>query len=359
MKSILYLFVRLHFRIFRRKPIPAFSRQINSILLGLNAGIGDALMATPLVQALKTAYPYATIDLIVNRATASVFESSPAATRLWFLNDSGLRHFFKLIVQLRRSRYDLYIGSIPSNTVRQILIPYFAKIACMIKHRSPHSGSRNYDFLFDFIMEISYEKHRVDCNLELLTFLKINPKPTGPLISLSETAKRRAEAMLTARGVDPSGVVAIGFHPGCSPKALLKRWAPENYAKLMDNLAGKYSAQIIIVGGSDELKDVDEIEALLKHKPMNFCGKCSLQETAAIISHCKFFISNDSGIMHLATAVGVPTFAIFGPKDDRHVGPYGPKNTIIRNGSDVNSVTVGQVMEVLVTSNYGLKRLES
>lgn len=352
---LLRIVINLYDRAFKKNVIIA-SSQI--FLLQISSGVGDALMATPVLRRLKEKFPDAVIDVLCSRATEGVLEGHPAIRRM-LLIETGWGAW-QLIRKLRASRYETYIGLIPSNTISQILIPYFANIPSRIKHRTPHQGYRNYDFLFQQIVEIPEGQHRIECNLELLKCLGIDftNDPVAPEILISEDEQNSSERILTQAGFKKD-VSMIGFHPGCNPAAAIKRWAPEKYAQLGDRLQKEIGAQIVIVGGKDELDDVRKIQSLMATKPIVVAGACNLKETAAAIRRCHFFISNDSGIMHLATAVGIPTFAIFGPKDERHIGPYGSIHTVIRNGRDVNAVSVEQVIRVLKESPYGFSRFYS
>lgn len=309
-----------------------------------------------MVRALKQAKPDTKVDLLVSLPTKAIFQNNSLVDRMFLLELRFLK-FIKLIRQLRKQRYDLYIGTIPSNTLSQVLVPYLTNILFRIKHRTPHTGSRDFDFLFNIIEPIPEGRHRMWCNMDLLKQVGVSHNKAQEVtqLFLSEEDLRNADEMLAEKGY-VTKKLTIGFHPGCNPQAVYKRWAPENYAQLICYLQTQWNAQIIIVGGQDEQEDVRHIESLLSDKPMNFVGKANLHETAALITHCNFFISNDSGIMHLASTVDIPVFAIFGPKDERHIGPYGKKHTVIREGTDVNNVTVEKVVKIILESEYGLKQ---
>ncbi|KAB2881482.1 glycosyltransferase family 9 protein [bacterium] len=313
-------------------------------------------MAEPLVRALKQAKPDTKVDLLVSRPTKSIFQNYSLVDRVFLLELRFLK-FIKLIRQLRKQRYDLYIGTIPSNTLSQVLVPFLSGIPFRIKHRTPHTGSRDFDFLFNIIEPIPEGRHRLLCNLDLLKHVGVshNKAEEATQLLLSEKDLRNADEMLAEKGFI-ANKLTIGFHPGCNPQAAFKRWPSENYAKLMLYFQEHWNAQILIVGGKDEEEDVLRVESLLVQKTVNFVGRANIHETAALIKHCRFFVSNDSGIMHLATAVDIPVFAIFGPKDERHIGPYGNKHTVIREGTDVNNVTVEKVVNTILQSAYGLKQ---
>lgn len=354
---VLYIIAKIYMRLVKQK-VEERDKFIK-ILINISSGIGDALMAEPLVRALKEEKPQIKIDILAGRSTNAMYENNKCVNRV-FLLELGLLKIFTLIRMLRKQHYDAFIGTIPSNTLSQIFIPYLSNIPFRIKHRTPHSGSRDFDFLFHRIESIPEGRHRIECNLDLSKHLNINQLSfeKSPRFPVSEDTLEITKKKLFEKRYNENKLT-IGFHPGCNPQASFKRWAPENYARLMHYLQEQWKAEIVIVGGKDEEDDVRHIEALLPMKPLNFVGQADLFETAAFIRHCKFFISNDSGIMHLATAVDVPVFAIFGPKDERHIGPYGAKHTVIRQGTDVNNVTVEQVIDTLLQSEFGLKHFNN
>ncbi len=356
-KKIIHFFTfHLFTHLFRLRGRHCSSIEIgHNILIGVSSGIGDALMAEPLVRALKMAKPDMKVGMLASEPTAALFQNNSWVDHIFILKLSFYR-IISLILQIHKRRYSLYIGAIPSNTLSQVFIPIIAGIPFRLKHRSPHAGSQNYDFLFHRIEPIPEGRHRMVCNLDLLKYVGITniQAEIKPQIHVSDESIQHAKQMLQKKGFDDKKLT-IGFHPGCNPKAAFKRWAPENYAQLMKYLFDEWHAQILLVGGKDEKEDVRKIELLLTRTAFNFVGQADLFETAALIKHCRFFVSNDSGIMHLATAVDVPVFAIFGPKDERHIGPYGFKHTVIRNGKEVNNVTVEKVINTLLQSEHGLK----
>ena len=323
------------------------------LIVNISSGIGDALMAEPLIRTLRAAWPEVVIDVIAGASTSLLFEKHPDVRCVYVLKPQWL-DWLRLARRLCIKKYCLYVGTIPSNTLSQLLLPWLAGIPFCIKHKTPHTGSRDFDFLFQRLEPIPDGRHRLECNLDLLKHIGINAVNIKPEIIIASETDKKVNNLLQKKEFDKKKLT-VGFHPGCNPQAAFKRWAPENYAKLIRYLQEQWHAQIILVGGKDEEEDVEKIESLLTRKPFNFVGKADLHETAALIKHCRFFVSNDSGIMHLATAVDVPVFAIFGPKDERHIGPYGVKHTVMRNGKEVNNVSVEQVVDTLLQSNYGLK----
>ena len=124
----------------------------------------------------------------------------------------------------------------------------------------------------------------------------------------------------------------IAIHPG-SPIPI-KRWMPERYAELADWLIARKRAQILFVGVEDEIPIITDIQGLMRAETNNVAGKTSLTQLASILQTCSVFIGNDSGPMHLAAAVGIPTIGLYGPGDPTRFGPVGTMCQTIRRKTD-------------------------
>lgn len=349
----LRMLIRIHFYLFGSsgKTLPKLT-DLSSVLLSISGGIGDALMAQPMVRALRQINPRLKIDVLVSPATHILYAADEDVRKIWTV-DKKFRKWVRLIAELRRQHYDAYIGKIPSNTLRKALLPYLAGIPIRIKHATWEKKYIDYDFLYHRIEPIAMEQHRVLCNLDLLKAFgsDIPVDVIAPHLEVNDETTRSALTVL-ARQNYTKNQLTVGFHPGCNPAARHKRWPAENYAALGDHLIKNYKAQIIIVGGQDELVEIHTLVSLMDTPPIVVAGKCTLLETAAIIKLCSFFVSNDSGIMHLAAALDVATLAVFGPTDERHIGPFGKKHRVIRNSNEVNSVSVQMLLSKLVESGW-------
>lgn len=330
-------------------------------LFNISSGVGDAVMAIPLLKAVHNYFPDISISVIANRPTLPLFQTLAFIRNIYCADDYRSTIKYLLFAKmLRKEKFSVYIGTIPSNTIRMVLIPFLSGIPHRIKHCSPHHGVNNYDFLFHHLEPVPGNRHRVDCNLDLIKALKVHESAgiEFQLLELPQNTRQSVERILSEEGYKQS-LPLIAVHPGCHPKAYYKRWPHDNYVQLLNDFQKAYNIQILLVGGRDEKTEVQFIESGLLTKPLNMAGKLNLIETACALSFCKFLISNDSGIMHLAAALGIPVFAIFGPTNEKHIGPYGDIHTVIRNGLDINSVTVEQVSQILQKSEFGLKDISS
>ena len=146
--------------------------------------------------------------------------------------------------------------------------------------------------------------------------------PVGP--SRGEAARerlRQAGATLQKR--------LVGVNPGAYFGSA-KRWLSDRYAVLLDRLIESENVEAVIFGASNEFQIAQAIQSHMRCQPFIFSGKTTLSELIAMISVCDLFITNDSGPMHLAAALRVPTLAIFGPTDENTTGPMSPTAVLVK-----------------------------
>jgi heptosyltransferase-2 len=121
----------------------------------------------------------------------------------------------------------------------------------------------------------------------------------------------------------------LGLNPGAF-FGTAKRWIPERYAAVGDLVARRTGARVAIVGGAAERPLGEAIAGAMVTRPLVLCGDTSLGELVGVLSHLRAFVTNDSGPMHLAAALGVPLVAVFGPTDWRETAPSGPRARLVR-----------------------------
>jgi heptosyltransferase-2 len=306
------------------------------------SGIGDSIMATPLIEEIKSCRPGSRLIVVSTVTCALVFERNPNVD-LIMRYTYGIQSFFSSVLQLlklRKEHIDVLFAAQPSNTIRHSLITAFSNAKLRLKHTYDYGTSmeRDFSFVYSKLLPDSMERHRVELNLDLLRFLgeEIQEKSIYPRFEISSTAQKKIEDFLKFDGRINNYEKLIAIHPGGGREN--KRWSPERFTEVGKKLI-KDGFSICLIGGKDEKSLSDYIaEKIDKNKVLNFTGKLSLDETAALLKRCCCLVSNDSGIMHLATAVGIPVIAIFGPTDFRHIGPYAKCVKIICKSSNIDEV---------------------
>jgi heptosyltransferase-2 len=113
-----------------------------------------------------------------------------------------------------------------------------------------------------------------------------------------------------------------------------KRWFPERFAAVADRLAGRYACPVLLFGGSGDKASTKAVQSAAANAFIDISGRTNLREAIALIARCDLFITNDSGLMHVAGALGVPTVAIFGSTNPETTFPMGERTVIVRRAVD-------------------------
>ena len=305
---------------------------IHRVLVRCVNWIGDAVMATPALAAIRGHFPQADITLLANPLVAQLFTPHPAVDRVMTFDRTGrhrgLTGRLRLARELRAERFQLAI--ILPNSFDAALVPWLAGIPARLGKRSDGRG---------LLLTACYAPddqpplpHEVDYYRHLVGAFGIDA-PTAPLcLTTTSSEDRTAAELLAAHGIKPEDAV-IGVNPGATYGAA-KRWYPDRFADVARQLAAAWGARPVIFGSPNEAGIAADIEQRLEGAGLNMAGKTSVRELMALIKRCTFFITNDSGPMHIAAAFDVPTVAIFGSTDHATTSPYGNRAIIIRHDTD-------------------------
>ncbi|TSC71906.1 MAG: glycosyl transferase family protein [Parcubacteria group bacterium Gr01-1014_38] len=310
------------------------------VLLVALSGIGNLLMASPLFRAFQDANSTAELDLLVaSRGTKSVLEANPRVRRVFAGSPKpNIRALRKLTGILRRERYAVGIVTYPGQLILSAALLRLASIPRRIGHRYSWTFLRDSGLFFSdpvpeaplpaFTIPASAAAHDVVQNLGLLQPLGITVDPGTARYEFPLTTDDRAHADAWLTQHDPGGHTLIGLHPGSYGDLAYKRWPAERFAELGDRLAERYHATVLVIGGPEERALKAEVGARMHARSVMV--DAPLRVTAALIARCLCFVSNDSGLMHVAVAQSVPTFGLFGPTDERRTAPWGPNGHVIR-----------------------------
>jgi heptosyltransferase II len=294
------------------------------ILVIQTAFLGDAVLTTPLLGALRTQFPQSRVTVLCTPDIAEVFERHPAVSELILFDkrtrDRSWSSQWKLVQRLRSKEFDLAI--IPHRSVTSALLARLAQIP----RRVGFSSSQGRWFLTD-VVPFQWGMHDVDRNLALLNVFGVH-NPSGELwLKPEPEAVERVKMRLQGEGVAQTDPL-VGINPGSIWAT--KRWLPEGFAAVADRLIRELHAKVVFIGGAKDAETMRLILAMMKEKPINWVGETTLQELVATIARCQTFVTNDSGPLHIAVASQVPTVAIFGPTT-KELGffPYGSGHQVI------------------------------
>lgn len=309
-------------------PNKRLTRHVNRLLIRSTNWIGDAVMTTPAVRAIRHNFPGAHISLLAKPWVAPVFDHSPHVDEIIGFEANGRHKGFygtiRLARDLRTYRFDAAIFL--QNAIEAALIAFLAAIPTRIG--------------FDTDARRLLLTHPVRCTKAIksihqtgyyLKMLEGAGLVTGsPSLELHVGAQDRheAEQILSTHGITP-GHRVVGLNPSAT-FGPAKQWFPERYAALGDHLQKDLDATIVIFGGPSDRALGQTISGMMAAPAIDLSGRTSLGVAMALIDRCDGFVTNDSGLMHVAAALNTPLVAIFGSTNSTTTSPYSPTSRIVR-----------------------------
>jgi heptosyltransferase-2 len=300
-------------------------------------GIGDMLMATPALRNLKERTGTHITCLHMFKTTQDVLAGNPAVDEnhhFPFL-DSGKAAGLRFLLGFR-GEYDASINFYPSNRKDYNLAAYVIGARVRVGHRYVRKDISQLNFLKNRTFHEHDSLHNVEENLRLLTFLGIEePEPYPLFLHLSPGEEQQADEWFGEKGL--AGNECVGFHPGSSlfKAHAMKRWPMENFVELIRRLSLRSSGyRFLLFGGPEEDSLKEEIRSKTGLGDRVVAVKTAgIRQTATIMRRCKLFITNDSGLMHVAAALQVPAVAMFGPTNPLWLHPWRCEHRVLRHGS--------------------------
>src|SRR5258706_6500750 len=302
------------------------------VVIPIVAGIGNALMAQPMVRQLKRAWPDARI--LVMARTAPMGQIFARMTEVEEVRELGTSsgEVLKNMWKVRGMRPHLFIAPFPSNRWQYSMLAAASGAERRILHSYPVGNLTTMRCCVGETVEASRGIHDVVQNLRLLGPLGIEiDESEAPKFELSEADRERARAMTQSVGIG-ADERPIAVHPGSARTvfAEAKRWPPAKYAQLIPQLKQKFASEVVVLEGPDELGVAEEIEKQLagKLKVIRLCG--ALADAAAVLERCRFYVGADSGLGHLAASGGRAPVTIFAPADPERLCPFGFRQLVVR-----------------------------
>ncbi len=301
------------------------------ILVICAQGIGNTLLATPLLAALQHGFPsQRLVALTWDNGSEKVLRDSPCVDQVLVMRrtQSRWRILATWIPELRRRHFSHVFLAWPGGITAALLAGL--------------SGARvrvGHDFgagmfwagrLFTHALPRNSRRHDLERNLDLALCLglQVNHVPK-PSLQIFPSERRSAKTFLRASALGQRRLVGIA--PGSSRSQDFKRWPLERFADLANLLHDEADASILLFAGPEEEELVTRFTDKARCPTQAIQGR-TLGEAAALIASCNVLVSNDAGLMHVATAVGTPVAAVMGPTDPERTRPYGPQNRVVRLG---------------------------
>lgn len=288
--------------------------------------LGDVILTTPALAALRRMFPSARITLILHRQGRTVAPAILDVDDIW-IYEGGSKLWFDLL----RGRFDFCLDFTGND--RSALMTFASKAA----HRLGFSFVANHGIRSWVYTELAKspvrDKHTIDHYLDLVRLLG-DPNSSGAVsLRLSDSTERSAASLRWEIGLPDRYAVV---HPGTARRE--KYWLPERWASVIAELERRWQIPCLITGGKDisELKHIAEIQRQLgaEKKVVSLAGKIDFLMSAAMIRHATFFIGVDTAAAHLASAFNVPEIALFGPTNPYHWRPRHDSGIVVRSGFD-------------------------
>ncbi len=296
--------------------------QFNNILIVKPSSLGDVVHAMPFLSALRKRFPDAYISWVVNKGLEPLFDGVSELNDTIVFDRYGWKDtIFSFIRNMRRKHFDVVIDL--QCLFRSGIFSFLSGAPVRIGLGDGREGSR---FFYTHIVDVpDTPMHSVERYMLCAGYLGAGTDKRDFLLRVTEEERARVRELF---GIGDEEEFVI-VNPG--GRWATKRWLPSGFASIIDYLERVYGIRSIIIGTEEEISIADEIISVSKiAKPLVVSGKTSLRELIALISGASLMITNDTGPMHIADALGVPVIAIFGPTSPLKTGPYGVDHVVIR-----------------------------
>jgi heptosyltransferase-2 len=295
---------------------------VSKILIVRLDRLGDLVLSLPLIENLRIAYPSAKIDLLVRPYLADL------AGMVKAVNDVIVyRGKIDAFRRLPNREYDIVIDMLRDYRLEPALVTFFSKAPVRIGFRG---GFREIFFTHPVDGLQGSSKSMVELDLELLKPLGVQARVTVPKLDPGEMA------------VKEGPVIAV--HPGGHYDS--QKWAAGNFASLIKKILEGYKAKVVVVGGPDDKEAVAHIIKIVNDGNAHAVFP-SLKDLVHVLAGCDLLVCNNSGPLHLAAALGVPTVSMMGPTDTHLWWPKGDNQVVIRKGVKCSPCSLGKCKEHL------------
>ncbi|MFH1797975.1 MAG: lipopolysaccharide heptosyltransferase II, partial [Candidatus Omnitrophota bacterium] len=272
--------------------------------------VGEVLLASSVIDCVKTAYPQADITFVTSEYARDIIDGRDDVSEVLTVDTFEKKAWFLKAIRLARILHEKHFDLAIVLNPHKIL--HLASFLAGIPLRAGYN--RKWGFLLNAAIpdeRDSGEKHEIEYNMDLLRKLNIETFARPPRLVLNKTAEKYVEELFARKGVDTKKVL-ITIHPGSSNTA--KMWPKENYAEVTKRLKKEVECSIAIIGTAREKALADKIVMDSGGAALNFSGLFDLKQLAACLEKASVFIGNDTGPMHMAAALKVPVIALFGRK---------------------------------------------
>jgi lipopolysaccharide heptosyltransferase II len=308
-----------------------------SILVVRADGLGDLLLSTPMLKVLRETYPQHRISLLTRKEWVGIVQNNPYIDEIipWEIEKYSTNLFYRLrfLRELRTRKFGLLLHPVYSRE------PKIDEVVCCcraaekigfdgdLNNISLEEKTRNnasYTRLARNGVKGVLEIDRNRAFTEEVIGIPIESTDFRPLISLGEADRAAGRKLLEDAGLHPNRDLIGAIFPGAAWKG--REWPAQHYSEIADRIVAKYGAKIVILGSGADVPVASSVASSMNAPHANLTGKTRLRELAAILELCSFFIGNETGPLHMAAALDIPTLGIIGGGHFGRFYPYGDLN---------------------------------
>jgi heptosyltransferase II len=286
--------------------------------------IGDMVLSTPAIRALKDLYPKAHLTVLASPTNQVLLRHAPHVDELLIGNLGGLRRFrdlLNLMNWIKKSRVDLVVDPMPGVGIQSALLSFCTGASVRIGF----AGAGREIFYNRVLPQPSRERHFLELTLDSVRGLGASVATTAPSIVLTREETEFAREWIKSN--NPLRQKLVGIHPGGYYPT--QRWPIENYIQLSRKLLRAHPCRIVVFGGVADRTMKQDLTAAVGIPAVIF-GDPDLRKAAAVMSHLDVMVCNNSGPLHLAAAMNVPTVSFIGPTNASRWWPVGNHHRVLR-----------------------------
>lgn len=298
----------------------------NRILFFSGSGIGNTILQTPTINMLLEKPDFKVDILFRTKAMSTVYKFDSRVNKTLVLPQG--RKNRKTFLKSFRGKYDSIVTLFPSNRPNYNKFPFRIGAPNRIIHGYPTNRFKTRSFLSNIKIDIDESLHDVYQNLNLLQPFNISiPEKPKVTFSTSTINKKYADDFLKSYKIKDKRI--IGIHPGCNEGQTYKRWSLDNYLQVAHMFQDMDITPLFFFGPDDRTIQED---FLSRPRDFHYVEEPDLNNVACIIEKCNLFLSSDSGLGHIAVAMGTRSYAITGPAHPTRTSPFGGMGNVINAG---------------------------
>lgn len=339
-------------------------KKIKKILVIQFEHIGDLLLSTPTFRALKETFPKAQLTLVIGSWSKPIVEGNPHIDHLIIFDNPvfdrqrnktnlSLKKIIKFIKLIRKEKFDLALEF--RGKLNSLFLLYLSGAKYKLGYNIQSRG---------FFLDVRVKPkrvHDIERHLRLVRAIGADTQDKRPFIQISQKDENQIKSFLKKEKVDAKDFI-VTIHPTTPWPP--RNWPVKRFAKVADYLVEKYEAKIILVGSQQEKNSSIKLSTLMEEKNkknvISAVGKTNIKQLAALLKKTNLFIGNDSGPMHIASAMNTPTIALFGPGDHIRFKPCGKFYIMLRRNlkcSPCRQLEFGNVCKFGLNLCKGLEQI--